>query len=57
MTAPTDIGPFERDPEDVACDLESASGRIAKRTGDYDLAGLLDEAAAWIRRLDEEADR
>lgn len=57
MSAGNDIGHLERDPEDVACDLEDRAMSIARRTGNYDLAGLMNEAAAWLRRLDEERSR
>ena len=49
-----DIGLLERDASDVADDLQTASGKVAQSTGDYELATLMLEAVAWIRELSDE---
>lgn len=49
-----DIGLLERDASDVASDLTREAGRYARRTGDYKLATLMIEAAAWIEELSDE---
>jgi len=45
---------LERDASDVASDLTREAGRYARRTGDYELATLMIEAAAWIEELSDE---
>jgi hypothetical protein len=42
------------EPEELADELDAFSGKYAKRTGDYVMAGTFMAAAEWLRYLREQ---